>query len=68
MFQGRGKQFDIESALQATCVRDFEKAISMISYGFDAIEDFYAASSTQGLVEKVKIPLLFIQVRIVFLS
>ncbi|KAL1805018.1 hypothetical protein ACET3Z_028086 [Daucus carota] len=61
LFQGRGKDFDIEGALQATCVRDFEKAVSMISYGFDAIEDFYSTSSTQGLVDKVKIPLLFVQ-------
>ncbi|KAL8102744.1 uncharacterized protein LOC141678758 isoform X2 [Apium graveolens] len=61
LFQGRGKQFDIESALHATCVQDFEKSVSMISYGFEAIEEFYATFSTQGLVDRVKIPLLFIQ-------
>lgn len=47
-------------------MRDFEKAVSMISYGFDAIEDFYSTSSTQGLVDKVKIPLLFVQVTFLF--
>lgn len=61
LFQGRTNQFDVENALLATSVRDFEKAISMVSYGFNAIEDFYAKSSTQGVVGNVKIPLLFIQ-------
>ncbi|TMW99052.1 hypothetical protein EJD97_003122 [Solanum chilense] len=61
LFQGRGKGFDVENALLATSVRDFEKAISMVSYGFNAIEDFYAKSSTRDVVGKVKIPLLFIQ-------
>ncbi|CAN4084642.1 unnamed protein product [Withania somnifera] len=61
LFQGRGKGFDVENALLATSVRDFEKAISMVSYGFNSIEDFYAKSSTRDAVGKVKIPLLFIQ-------
>ncbi|XP_028069999.1 uncharacterized protein LOC114272477 isoform X1 [Camellia sinensis] len=61
LFQGRAKGFDVEKALLATSVRDFEKAISMVSYGFDAIEDFYAKSSTRGVVGNVKIPVLFIQ-------
>lgn len=62
LFQGRGKGFDVQNALLATSVRDFEKAISMVTYGFDAIEDFYAKSSTRNVVGNVKIPLLFIQV------
>lgn len=62
LFQGRGKGFDVENALLATSVREFEKAISMVSYGFDAVEDFYAKSSTRDVVGRVKIPLLFIQV------
>ncbi|MCD9640082.1 hypothetical protein HAX54_025113 [Datura stramonium] len=61
LFQGRGKGFDVENALLATSVREFEKAISMVSYGFNAIEDFYAKSSTRDVVGKVKIPVLFIQ-------
>lgn len=67
LFQGRAKRFDVENALLATSVRDFEKAISMVSYGFNAIEDFYAKSSTQGVVGNVKIPLLFIQVTLLFI-
>ncbi|KAH6837506.1 hypothetical protein C2S53_001029 [Perilla frutescens var. hirtella] len=61
LFQGRGKGFDVESALSASSVRDFERAISMIPYGFDTIEDFYAKSSTRDVIDKVKVPVLFIQ-------
>ncbi|CDP03037.1 unnamed protein product [Coffea canephora] len=61
LFQGRAKGFNVKKALLSTSVRDFEKAISMVSYGFAEIEDFYAKSSTRDMVGKVKIPLLFIQ-------
>lgn len=58
----------MEKALVANSVRDFEKSISMISYGFEAVEEFYAKSSTRNVVGKVKIPVLFIQVHILFVS
>ncbi|CAK7352308.1 unnamed protein product [Dovyalis caffra] len=61
IFQGRAKGFDVEKALASKSVRDFEKAISMVSYGFEEIEDFYSKSSTRGMVGNVKIPVLFIQ-------
>lgn len=54
----------MEKALLAKSVQDFEKTISMVSHGFDAIEDFYANSSTRGVIGNVKIPVLFIQVHI----
>jgi len=57
----------VENALVSKSVRDFEKAISMVSYGFEEIEDFYSKSSTQGMVGNVKIPVLFIQVHILYL-
>lgn len=61
LFQGRGKGFDVEKALLASSTRDFDNAISMVSHGFDNVEDFYETSSTQNVVGKVKIPVLFIQ-------
>lgn len=54
----------MEKALVAKSVREFEKAISMVSYGFEAIEDFYSKSSTRDSVGSMKIPVLFIQVHI----
>ncbi|KAF7836838.1 Embryogenesis-associated protein EMB8 isoform B [Senna tora] len=61
LFQGKTKGFDVEKALLAESVRDFEKAISMVSHGFGAIEDFYSKSSTRNVIGKIKIPVLFIQ-------
>ncbi|KAI3714466.1 hypothetical protein L6452_21420 [Arctium lappa] len=61
LFQGQSKGFDVERALQARSLKDFEEAISMVSYGFDSIEEFYVNSSSRDVVGDVKIPLLFIQ-------
>ncbi|OVA08303.1 CAAX amino terminal protease [Macleaya cordata] len=61
LFQGRAKGFNVEKALSAKTLRDFDQAISMVSYGYEAIEDFYSKSSTRELVDNVKIPVLFIQ-------
>ncbi|KAL8040167.1 hypothetical protein ABFX02_10G080600 [Erythranthe guttata] len=61
LFQGRGKGFDVERALSASSIWDFDTAISMVSLGYDTIEEFYAKSSTRDVVGKVKVPVLFIQ-------
>ncbi|KAL3744618.1 hypothetical protein ACJRO7_013824 [Eucalyptus globulus] len=61
LFQGRAKGFDVEKALVAKSVREFDTAISMVSYGYEEIEDFYSKSSTRDSVGSMKIPVLFIQ-------
>lgn len=52
----------MEKALLAKSIRDFEEAISMVSYGFVDLEDFYRNSSSRNMIKDVKIPVLFIQV------
>ncbi|KAL8136484.1 hypothetical protein V2J09_002485 [Rumex salicifolius] len=61
LFQGRSKVFDVESALSAKSVRDFDTAISMVSYGFETLEEFYSDSSSRLMVGDIKVPVLFIQ-------
>ncbi|XP_038987467.1 uncharacterized protein LOC103703320 isoform X2 [Phoenix dactylifera] len=61
LFQGKAKGFDVGKALSATSIRDFDEALSMISYGCHAIEDFYSKISTRQAVSSLKIPVLFIQ-------
>ncbi|XP_010261719.1 PREDICTED: uncharacterized protein LOC104600473 isoform X2 [Nelumbo nucifera] len=61
LFYGRAKGFNVEKALSAKSLRDFESAISIVSYGFESTEEFYAKASTRQLVGNVKVPLLFIQ-------
>ncbi|GKA38781.1 hypothetical protein Tco_0731332 [Tanacetum coccineum] len=56
-----GQRFDVEKALQAKPLKDFEEAISMVSYGFNTLEEFHLSSSSRDVVANVKIPLLFIQ-------
>ncbi|GJM98722.1 hypothetical protein PR202_ga15754 [Eleusine coracana subsp. coracana] len=61
LFQGKMKDFDVQKALSARSLRDFDEAISMVSHGFDTLDDFYSETSTRQLVARVKVPLLFIQ-------
>ncbi|XP_062199104.1 uncharacterized protein LOC133901682 isoform X2 [Phragmites australis] len=61
LFQGKAKDFNVQKALSASCLRDFDGAISMVSHGFDTLEDFYSENSTRLSVARVKIPLLFMQ-------
>ncbi|KAL6846192.1 hypothetical protein ACP4OV_023640 [Aristida adscensionis] len=61
LFQGKAKDFNVQQALSASCLRDFDGAISMVSHGFDTLDDFYSENSTRLSVSHVKIPLLFIQ-------
>ncbi|KAF6174309.1 hypothetical protein GIB67_040802 [Kingdonia uniflora] len=56
LFQGRTKRFDVEKALKATSLRDFDKEISVVSYGFETLEEFYSKSSTKESMGKLKIP------------
>ncbi|GAB2219218.1 hypothetical protein Drorol1_Dr00006849 [Drosera rotundifolia] len=60
LFQGRKMGFDVDKALSAESLRDFDKSISMISYGFDTLEDFYSNASTSAVIRELKIPILFI--------
>lgn len=61
LFQGKDKDFDVQKALSANCLRDFDGAISMVSHGFATVDDFYAENSMRLSVSRVKIPVLFIQ-------
>ncbi|GJZ42238.1 sister chromatid cohesion protein PDS5-like protein isoform X1 [Tanacetum coccineum] len=46
---------------EAKSLKDFEEAISMVSYGFNTLEEFHVSSGTRDVVSNVKIPLLLIQ-------
>uniref|UniRef100_J3MXS3 AB hydrolase-1 domain-containing protein n=1 Tax=Oryza brachyantha TaxID=4533 RepID=J3MXS3_ORYBR len=61
LFQGKDKDFNVQKALSANCLHDFDGAISMISHGFSTVDDFYSENSTRLSISHVKIPVLFIQ-------
>ncbi|KAL9266834.1 Embryogenesis-associated protein EMB8-like protein [Drosera capensis] len=60
LFHGRKMGFDVDKAISAKSLCDFDKSISMISYGFDTLEDFYSNASTSTVIRELKIPVLFI--------
>ncbi|GKC10194.1 2-oxoglutarate dehydrogenase, mitochondrial-like protein [Tanacetum coccineum] len=64
LFQGRTKGVDVEKDLQAKSLKDFEEAISMVSCGFNTLEEFHVSFGTRDVVSNVNIPLLFIQPKI----
>jgi len=45
-------QADIEKALSCTCIRDFDEALLVPSYGFQSLNDYYRQQSS-GRVLKV---------------
>ncbi|XP_078156673.1 uncharacterized protein LOC144552572 isoform X2 [Carex rostrata] len=61
LFLGKGKGFDVQKALSAVTLRDFDEAISMVSHGYDFVEQFYANISTRQSIQNVKTPVLFIK-------
>ncbi|CAA7051576.1 unnamed protein product [Microthlaspi erraticum] len=61
LFQGRPKAFDVEKALSSKSVREFDKALSMVTNGFESVEDFYSSCATRDVIGEVKVPVLFIQ-------
>lgn len=62
LFVGDKKGYDLNKALAAISVCEFEAAISRVASGFKTLEDFYAAASSINHISTVQIPLLFIQV------
>ncbi|KAL1213218.1 Embryogenesis-associated protein EMB8 [Cardamine amara subsp. amara] len=61
LFQGRTKTFDVGKALSSKSVREFDKALSMVTYGCESIEDFYSSCATRDVIGEIKVSVLFIQ-------
>jgi predicted alpha/beta-fold hydrolase len=55
------KAFDPEKALRAKTIREFDDALTRVSFGWDSVDEYYAGSSSSLSIPGVKIPLLVIQ-------
>ena len=55
------KAYDPDRALTAKTIRDFDDAITRISFGWPSVDEYYAKSSSSLSIPDVKIPLLVIQ-------
>ncbi|KAI5073557.1 hypothetical protein GOP47_0011570 [Adiantum capillus-veneris] len=61
VFEGKGRYFNVQKGLSAKTVRDFDEAISMVSRGYNNIQEFYKDSSFKSWIAKVKVPIFCIQ-------
>ena len=55
------RKFEPERALNAKTIREFDDAITRISFGWRSVDEYYANSSSSLSIPDVKVPLLVIQ-------
>ena len=46
---------------RAKTVRDFDEAVTRVTFGFPSVDAYYDASSSAGMIERVRVPLLVVQ-------
>lgn len=61
LWEGAAAPFDPARAAAATTIRDFDDAITRVSFGFASVDEYYARASSASVVGKVRIPLLCLQ-------
>ncbi|KAF5207062.1 Embryogenesis-associated protein emb8 [Thalictrum thalictroides] len=61
LFEGIGGDYDIQLAANAKTVRDFDKGLTSVSFGFKSVDDYYSNSSSSNSIKYVHRPLLCIQ-------
>uniref|UniRef100_A0A0A0KNN2 AB hydrolase-1 domain-containing protein n=1 Tax=Cucumis sativus TaxID=3659 RepID=A0A0A0KNN2_CUCSA len=61
LFTDMTGEFNIRLAAQATTVRDYDDALTRVSFGFNTVDEYYSKSSSSKFIKDVKIPLLCIQ-------
>eukprot|EP00242_Pyramimonas_sp_CCMP2087_P002582 CAMPEP_0198228596 /NCGR_PEP_ID=MMETSP1445-20131203/113677_1 /TAXON_ID=36898 /ORGANISM="Pyramimonas sp., Strain CCMP2087" /LENGTH=514 /DNA_ID=CAMNT_0043909001 /DNA_START=303 /DNA_END=1847 /DNA_ORIENTATION=+ len=61
LWDGIGGAFDVDRAVNCKDIREFDDAITRVSFGFATVDDYYATCSSGNKIDKIKIPLLCIQ-------
>ncbi|KAJ8768429.1 hypothetical protein K2173_021582 [Erythroxylum novogranatense] len=61
LFEDMGGEFNIPLAANAKSVREFDNALTRVSFGFKSVDDYYADSSSSNSIKYVQKPLLCIQ-------
>ncbi|CAA6663340.1 unnamed protein product [Spirodela intermedia] len=56
-----GGEYNIPLAANAQSVRDFDEALTRVSFGFKSVDDYYFNSSSSDSIKDVRTPLLCIQ-------
>lgn len=62
LFDGMEKQgFKPQIAANAYTIRDFDEAVTRVSFGFNSVDEYYEWSGSCHVIPKVRIPLLCVQ-------
>ncbi|EIE22712.1 AB-hydrolase YheT [Coccomyxa subellipsoidea C-169] len=61
LFEGIGGDYQLDLAANCKTIRDFDDAITRVSFGWPSVDAYYAGSSSSLSVPNVAIPLLCIQ-------
>jgi predicted alpha/beta-fold hydrolase len=62
LFQGLGGEYNPTLAANCKTIREFDDAITRVSFGWPSVDAYYAGSGSAASVPNVAIPLLCIQV------
>eukprot|EP00898_Chlorokybus_atmophyticus_P005391 jgi/Chlat1/5853/Chrsp4S06235 len=61
LWQGVTGDFDVQKALTCRSIRDFDDAITRVSFGYSSVAEYYADSSSKHAIPNIRIPLLCLQ-------
>ncbi|KAJ7520166.1 hypothetical protein O6H91_20G070200 [Diphasiastrum complanatum] len=61
LFEGIGGAYDVQKAIQAKSIREYDDGLTKVSFGYKTVDDYYFDSSSSRSVKDVKVPLLCIQ-------
>ncbi|KAG5007948.1 hypothetical protein JHK82_025880 [Glycine max] len=61
LFEDIGAEYNIPLAANAKSVREFDDALTRVSFGFKSMDEYYSNSSSSDSIKHVKTPLLCIQ-------
>ncbi|KAM0934411.1 putative alcohol O-acetyltransferase [Dioscorea sansibarensis] len=61
LFEGIEGEYNIPVAANARSIREFDEALTRVSFGFKSVDDYYCNASSSKSIEHVRTPLLCIQ-------
>ncbi|CAD7705102.1 unnamed protein product [Ostreobium quekettii] len=61
LFRGHAEEHRIQAALNAQTVRDFDDAITRVSFGWPSVDAYYRASGSCNKISGIQVPFLCLQ-------
>ncbi|KAJ0962146.1 hypothetical protein J5N97_029974 [Dioscorea zingiberensis] len=61
LFEGIEGEYNISMAANAQSIREFDEALTRVSFGFKSVDDYYYNASSSKSIKHVRTPLLCIQ-------